>query len=134
MLTEGPIPRFAHGLIEYVAAIIFFAAPFVLSFDSGAATAVSIITGVVMLFVAAATEGPTSLVNQIPLAAHVALDYVIAIVLIAMPFIAGFSDETNPTVFFIAAGAVYLLVAIGTRFRPATGKEPEARSPRRRAR
>jgi uncharacterized membrane protein HdeD (DUF308 family) len=118
MLSEGPIPRFVHGLIEYVAAVVFFAAPFALSFDSGAATAVSIITGVVVLIVAAATEGPTSLVNQIPLAAHVALDYVLAIVLIAMPFVAGFSDETAPTVFFIAAGAVYLLVAIGTRFRP----------------
>ena len=134
MLTEGPIPRFAHGLIEYVAAVALFAAPFVLSFDAGAATAVSIIAGVVVLVVAAATDGPTSLVNSIPLAAHVVLDYVLALVLIAMPFIAGFSNETNPTVFFIALGVLHLLVTIGTRFRPATGTAPEARSPRRRAR
>jgi hypothetical protein len=134
MLSQGPIPRFVHGLLEYLAAVIFFAAPFVLSFESGAATAVSIVAGVLLLAVAAATEGPTSLVNQIPLAAHVALDYVFAVLLIAMPFIASFSDETAPTVFFLASGAVYLLVAIGTRFRPATGKEPEAQSPRRRAR
>jgi hypothetical protein len=118
MLREGPIPRFVHGMIEYVAAVLLFAAPFALSFDSGAATAVSIIAGVVVLVVAAATDGPTSLVNQIPLSAHVALDYVLAIVLIAMPFIAGFSDETAPTVFFIAIGVFHLLLTIGTRFRP----------------
>jgi hypothetical protein len=134
MLTQGPIPRFVHGMLEYLAAVLFFAAPFVLSFDSGAATAVSIIAGVVVLAVAAATEGPTSLVNQIPLSAHVALDYVFAVLLIAMPFIASFSNETAPTVFFIATGAIYLLVAIGTRFRAPTDKEPEAQSPRRHAR
>jgi hypothetical protein len=126
MLSQGPIPRFVHGLIEYVIAAILFAAPFVLSFDSNAAVAVSIITGVVVLVIAAATDGPTSLVNSIPQPAHVALDYVLAVVLIAMPFIAGFSDETNPTVFFIALGVLHLLVTIGTRFRKEESKQRRA--------
>ena len=119
MLSQGPIPRFVHGVIEYVAAVVLFAAPFALSFNAGAAVAASIIAGVVVLVVAASTDGPTSLVNSIPLSAHVVLDYVFALVLIAMPFIAGFSSETNPTVFFIALGVLHLLVTIGTRFRPA---------------
>jgi hypothetical protein len=131
MLTEGPIPRFVHGLVEYVAVVAFFAAPFVLGFDANAAVAVSIVAAVVLLFVAATTEGPTSLVDQIPLPAHVALDYVLAGALIAIPFIAGFSDETAPTVFFIGIGVLHLLITIGTRFR---GRAPEAQSPRRRAR
>jgi hypothetical protein len=137
MLSQGPIPRFVHGLIEYLAAVVFFAAPFVLSFDSGAAVAASIIAGVVVLVHTASTEGPTSLVNSVPLSAHVVLDYVFALLLIAMPFIAGFSSETNPTVFFIAIGVVYLLVAIGTRYRAEqTAAEPEqaGRSGRRRHR
>ncbi len=117
MLSQGPIPRFVHGFIEYAAAVLFFAAPFLFGFDSGAAVAASLIAGIVVLFLAAATEGPTSLINYVPLAAHVVLDYVLAILLIAVPFVAGFSDETGPTVFFIAVGAVYLLVAIGTRFK-----------------
>ncbi len=117
MLRDGPIPRFVHGFIEYVAAVVFFAAPFVLEFESGAAVAVSIIAGVAVLFLAAATEGPTSLINYVPLAAHVVLDYLLAVVLIAMPFIAGFSDETAPTVFFIGIGALHMLVTIGTRFK-----------------
>jgi hypothetical protein len=58
-------------------------------------------------------------VNQIPRAAHVALDYVLVVVLIALPFLAGFSDETAPTVVFIVVGVVHLLITIGTRFRTA---------------
>ncbi|HEY6779665.1 MAG TPA: hypothetical protein VI111_01855 [Thermoleophilaceae bacterium] len=117
MLKQGPIPRFVHGFLEYAAAVLFFAAPFLFGFDAGAAVAASIIAGVVVLFLAASTEGPSSLINYVPLAAHVVLDYVLAILLIAIPFIAGFSDETGPTVFFIAIGALYMLVAIGTRFK-----------------
>jgi uncharacterized membrane protein HdeD (DUF308 family) len=128
MLREGPIPRFVHGLIEYVAGVLLVIAPFVLSFDSGAAIAASLIVGVVVLVVAAATDGPTSLVNQIPLPAHVLLDYVLAVALLAIPFVAGFSDETAPTAFFIALGVVHLLVTIGTRFRK------DERPPRRRRR
>jgi hypothetical protein len=129
MLREGPIPRFVHGMIEYLAAIALFVAPLVLGFDAEAAIAAAIVAGVVVLFMAATTEGPTSLVNQLPLPAHVALDYVLAVVLIAIPFIAGFSDETAPTIFFIALGVLHLLVTIGTRFRRAES-ELEARRTR----
>jgi VIT1/CCC1 family predicted Fe2+/Mn2+ transporter len=117
MLRDGPIPRFLHGFVEYAAAALFFVAPFLLDFESGETVAVSMIAGVVVLFLAAATEGPTSLINYVPLAAHVVLDYVLAVLLIAMPFIAGFSDETAPTAFFIAIGALHLLITIGTRFK-----------------
>jgi hypothetical protein len=119
MLREGPIPRFVHGMIEYLAAVALFAAPFVLGFDAGAAVASSLIAGVVVLVVAACTDGPTSLVNQIPIPVHFMLDWLLALALIALPFAAGFSDETEPAVFFIALGVLHLLVTIGTRFRPA---------------
>lgn len=128
MLRQGPIPLFAHGAIEYLAGAVFIAAPFVLDFDSGAATALSIAIGVVVLAVAAATEGPTSLIEQIPQSAHVALDYVLAVILIAAPFLAGFSDETAPTALFIGLGVAHLLITIGTRFRPATAGPSEPRA------
>jgi hypothetical protein len=117
VIREGPIPRFVHGLVEYAAGVLLVAAPLLFGFDAGSAIAASIAAGVVVIVVAASTDGPTSLVNQIPLPAHVALDYVLALVLIAMPFIAGFSDETAPTTFFIALGIAHLLITIGTRFR-----------------
>ena len=116
VLRQGFIPRFVHGLIEYIAAAAFIVAPFLLDFDSGAATAVSIVTGVVVLVVAATSDGRTSLVNQIPVGVHVVLDFVLAVVLIGAPFLFGFSDESDPTAFFIGIGVLHLLVTIATRF------------------
>jgi hypothetical protein len=118
-MRDGPIPLVAHGFIEYVGGALFVALPFLLGYDSGAATALSIVIGVAMIGLAASTDGPTSLVNQIPRAAHVALDYVLVVVLIALPFLAGFSGETAPTVVFIVVGVAHLLITIGTRFRSA---------------
>ena len=129
MLREGPLPRFVHGLLEYAAAALFLAAPFLLGFDSGAATAASIVFGVLVLIVAATTEGPTSLIDQLPLSAHVALDYVLAVLLIALPFLAGFNDETEPTAFFVVVGVAHLLITIGTRFRAPTEARAESPSP-----
>ena len=116
MLRQGPIPRLAHGLIEYAAVVLFIAAPFLFSFDSDAATAVAVVGGVAVLLVAATTEGPTGLVSQIPIAAHVVLDYLLGALLIASPFLFTFSDESAPTAFFIAAGVVHMLVTVATRF------------------
>ena len=106
-----------HGLIEYVAGLAFLVAPFLLDYDSGAAKAASIVVGIAILAIAASSDGPTSLVNQIPVAAHVVLDYVLVVGLVALPFVAGFADETAPTAFFIALAVAHLLITIGTRFR-----------------
>ena len=122
VLRDGPIPRFAHGVIEYLAGVLCVAAPFLFDFDAWAATAVAVAVGVLLLVIAASTDGPTSLVNQIPLAAHVVLDYVLVAGLVALPFVAGFESETAPTACFIALAVTHLLVTIGTRFRrPAAG-------------
>jgi hypothetical protein len=118
MLGEGPIPRFIHGLLEYAAGAALIVSSFVLGFDANAAVAVSIVLGVLVIVVAASTEGPTSLSNVLQIQLHVLLDYALAALLIASPFLFGFSDETSPTAFFIALGVVHLLVTIGTRFLP----------------
>jgi hypothetical protein len=117
MLRDGPIPIFVHGLIEYAAGVLFIIAPFLLNFDSGAATAFSIIVGVAVISLTATSGLPVSLISSISRPAHVVLDYLLAVLLIASPFIFGFSDETGPTVFFIALGLAHLLITIGTRFR-----------------
>lgn len=130
MLRDGPIPRVVHGAIEYLAAVAFIVVPLLLDYRSDAAVAVSIVIGIVILVVAATTEGPTSLVNQIPVSAHVVLDYLLAVFLIASPFLFGFGDETAPLIFFLALGIAHLLLTIATRFLP-EGAEPAARGRRR---
>ena len=116
MLRQGPIPVALHGIVEYLAAVLFIAAPFVFGFKSDSATAVSIVVGVVVLAVAATTDGPTSLVNSLPVAVHVVLDFILAGLLIAAPFIFDFSDDGTSTAFFVVLGVVHLLLTIGTRF------------------
>jgi VIT1/CCC1 family predicted Fe2+/Mn2+ transporter len=124
MFKQGPIPAFVHGILEYVAGALFIAAPFVLAFDSDTATAVSIIAGVVVLIVAASTAMSTGLIKSIPVQAHVVLDYLLAILLIASPFLFGFDEDGTATAFFIVLGVLHLLVTIATRFI----REPRART------
>ena len=125
MFKQGPVPAFVHGIIEYLAAILFIAAPFIFNFDEDTATAVSLIVGVIVLIIAASTAWRTGLISSIPVQAHVMLDYVLAIFLIAAPFILGFSDDGTAAAFFIVIGVVHLLLTIATRF--VSDEPPRAR-------
>jgi hypothetical protein len=125
VFKEGPVPAFVHGVVEYLAALLFIAAPFIFSFDSDTAIAVSLIVGVLVLIIAASTAWRTGLINSIPIQAHVMLDYVLAIFLIAAPFVLGFSGDGTAAAFFIVLGVVHLLLTIATRF---VSDEPVARS------
>ena len=116
MFKQGPIPAFAHGVIEYLAAILLIAAPFLFSFDDGTATAVSIVAGVAVLIVTSCTALPTGIIKSIPVQAHVVLDYLLSASLIAAPFLFGFSGDGTATAFFIVLGVAYLLITIATRF------------------
>ena len=126
MFKQGPVPAFVHGLIEYVVGALFIAAPFLFSFDDGTATAVSIVAGVLLLVVTASTALPTGLIKSIPVHAHAILDFAAAAVLIAAPFLFGFSDDGTATAWFIVLGVLVLLLTIATRF------VSEGRPPRRR--
>jgi hypothetical protein len=126
VIREGPIPVFVHGLIEYAAGVVLVVAPFLLAFESDPATAVSIVVGVVVIAIAASTHGPTSLINSIPVYAHVLLDYGLSALLIGSPFIFGFSSESTETAFFIALGVAHLLITIGTRFERRRRRDEQA--------
>jgi hypothetical protein len=119
MLRQGPVSVFIHGVVEYAAAVLFIAAPFLFSFDAESATAISIVVGVVVLVVTASTDFPTGLARTIPVPIHAVLDFVTAGFLIAAPFLFSFQDENAPTAFFIVLGVVHLLLTIATRFLPA---------------
>lgn len=125
MLKNGPIPLFLHGVIEYLAGFIFILAPFVIDWDKPSATAVSLVVGVLVLFIAASSDLPTGLTKRIPKAVHVILDFALVALLLAAPFLFGFSERTEPTVFFLVIGAAHLLVTLGTRFRDGD-PEPES--------
>ena len=116
MFKQGPIPAYVHGIVEYLVAILFIAAPFIFDFKGSAPTALSLVVGVLLLIVAASTHWRTGLIDTIGVHAHAMIDYAVAVFLIASPFIFGFSDEGTPAAFFIVLGVVHLLLTIATRF------------------
>jgi hypothetical protein len=133
MFKQGPLPAFVHGVLEYLAAALLIAAPFLFPFANDTATAVSIVLGVILLAFTASSALPTGLIRSIPVQAHAVIDFGLAALLIASPFVFGFSGDGTATPFFIVLGVVHLLVTIATRFvreererpaRPATETPP----------
>ena len=116
MIHQGPIPYVVHIVLDYLLGAFLIVAPFLLGYDSGAATAVSIVLGVGLLVVTSSTDSRISLVDAIPIPVHVLLDIGAGILAIASPFLFGFSDESAPTAIFIATGVLEFLLVIGTRF------------------
>lgn len=127
MLKRGPVPAVVHGLVEYAAGLLLIVAPILVDYGSSGAVAVSVILGVLILIIAASTDMPTGLIAQIPVSAHVVLDFVLAAILIAAPFVFGFSAESTPTWIFVVLGILHLLMTIATRFQPDTGVGPAPR-------
>jgi phosphatidylserine synthase len=117
VLQQGPLPPFVHGAIEYAVAVLFIVAPFVFGFEETSATAASIVVGLVLLAFTAVSDLPTALVKSVSVGVHVTADIVLAVLLVALPFVLGFRDETAPTALFITVGVLHLLVTIATRFR-----------------
>ena len=128
MLRSGPVSAFIHGLVEYGAGALLMAAPFLFGYESDAATAVSVVTGVVLLAVTASSDLPTGLAKTVPVTIHVVLDFVVAGFLIASPFLFGYSEESAPTAVSIVLGVVHLLLTIATRFLPPRAQAPSARA------
>jgi hypothetical protein len=116
VFKQGPVPAFVHGIVEYAAAILFIAAPFIFDFSEDAPTALSLVVGVLLLVVGASTHWRTGLIDSIGVHAHAMFDFAVAVVLIASPFIFGYSDDGTAAAFFIVLGVVHLLLTIATRF------------------
>jgi hypothetical protein len=130
VLRQGPIAASLHGIIEYLAGILFVAAPFIFGYVDGWAVGVSIAVGVALLVLTAASALPTGLVRQIPVSVHLALDFIVAAFLIAAPFLFGFDWESAPLAVFLVAGVAHLLITIATRFRAPEPQGLAAGAPR----
>src|SRR3954452_24831097 len=104
-----PITSRMHGMLDYPVGIVLILAPWIFGFSDigGAATAVPIVIGVLVLAQSVMTDYELSLVDVLPLRTHLAMDVVAGIVLAASPFVFGFSDEA-PT-----AWRPHVLVGLG---------------------
>jgi hypothetical protein len=84
------------------------------------------VAGLIVLILTASTALPTGLIKSIPVQAHAVVDILLALLLIASPFLFAFTGDGTATAFFIVVGVAYLLITIATRF----VHEPRERRPR----
>jgi hypothetical protein len=116
-MPRGPLPLRAHQAIEPLAALILIAAPWIFGFsDNDTATTISVIAGVLVLLTGMTTRWRMSVAKLIPLRTHFMMDVGLGIALIAIPFIAGFSDDGGATRFFVIAGVLELGTALMTNW------------------
>jgi hypothetical protein len=116
LIREGPIPVFVHGVAEYGLGILFILSPFLFSFDSNLATAVAILVGAGIVVFGIVSDSPVGVMHNVPLAAHVVLDYVLALFLIVSPFIFSFTEDRGAFAFFVILGVGHLVLTTLTSF------------------
>ena len=106
-----------HGLLEYGVGVLLIASSSLFSLDS-LPRAVGILLGAAVLVISAVTDMPTALIRRLPLGTHILIDYAMGVLLIAAPFIFGFSDDAKALAVFLVIGIAYLTLTAITRFGP----------------
>ena len=100
-------------LIDYPAAVVLIAAPFVLKLGQSGPVAMwlSVLVGVAALLLAAVTDHPTGLVRIIPYWLHIRVDRAVGLVFVIAPFAFKF-DWLDASYYWILAAAVLLTTSV----------------------
>jgi hypothetical protein len=90
------IPRFVHGILDYVVGLLLISAPWLLGFaDQTAATYVPVALGVGVLLYSVLTNYELGLVRVLPFGVHLVLDFMSGALLAASPWLFGFADRVS---------------------------------------
>jgi len=104
-----------HGVLDYVLALAFLAAPGLVDFTDTAAN-LSYIVGVIYLGASLLTRYPLGAVKMIPFPVHGVIESIMAASWLAMPWLLGFAGDAAARNFFVAAGIGLLAVAALTDY------------------
>lgn len=107
-----------HGILDMLVTVVLFAAPTVLGFGTEA-TAVSYALGVAYVVIIGITAYPFGLAKILPFTVHGAIELGLSPLLIAMPWIAGFSNDSVGRSFFVIAGIALFGVWATTDYKAA---------------
>ena len=125
-----PITSRMHGMLDYPAGILLIAAPWIFGFsdEGGAAVAVPIVVGALIILQSLITDYELSVADILPLPAHLAMDVVLGVVLALSPFIFGFADEGgNAWIPHVVAGIALIGSGLMTRSHRETARRRETR-------
>lgn len=107
-------PR-THGYLDFLTVVIFLLAPTLLGLgELSAILAYSL--AVVHLIVTLASDFPFGVVKLIPFTVHGWIERMVGPLLIAIPFILNFSNEEAARNFYIAMGAIIIVVGMLTDY------------------
>jgi cbb3-type cytochrome oxidase subunit 1 len=83
----------AHGIIDYIVAVLLIAAPYILGFaNGGAAQWVPMLLGASIIVYSLLTRYEMSVAKLIPMPLHLGIDAIGGLLLIASPWLFGFAD------------------------------------------
>ncbi len=103
------ISPYAHGVVDYLTVVLFLAAPFLFAL-SPVATAICYILAGVHLLMTILTGFDLGGVWLIPFALHGIVEFVVAALLIAGPWLIGEPFSGNDIGFFMVMGALIFVV------------------------
>ena len=113
-----PLSPSAHGVADYLSSATFAAAPSLLRMPPAAATLARSL-GASYAGLSLATAYPLGAAKLVPFPAHLTIDFVMAPVIAAAPWLFGFSDDKPARNFFLAMAGVTAIVASLTQRRKA---------------
>jgi hypothetical protein len=104
------IPRFYHGVMDYLTGILLLAAPSLFGFAvlGGPAAWVPRVAGLMILVQAMSTDYELGVMKMLPIGMHLMTDYVLGALLIASPWLLGFSGVRVATMTVVIMGALVI--------------------------
>jgi hypothetical protein len=110
------LPAWFHAIADYAVAIGLIMIALAVG-GSGLAVASGVVIGAVVLVVSMLTRYPLGVVKVLPFKVHSAGDYLAATLLVASPFVLGFtSSDRALTVVYLVAGVAVLGVSLITNY------------------
>jgi hypothetical protein len=112
--TLGPV---SHGIIDYAMVVILIIGPRVAGFGTGRQAIFCYILAAVHLLMTLLTRFPLGVKKIIGFPLHGAIEALVSILLILLPWMANFFRGVNSRNFFIAIGVLIGVIALLTNYR-----------------
>jgi SPW repeat len=108
-------PR-AHGYLDYLTVVLFAGAPSVLAL-SGLPATLAYVLAAVHLVLTLVTHFPLGVAKLVPLPAHGAIELIVAVALVALPWLLGFAGDETARWFYVVMGIVIFVVWLLSRYK-----------------
>ncbi|OJH36053.1 hypothetical protein [Cystobacter ferrugineus] len=129
---KAPLSPKVHGYGDYFVVVLFALAPSLFGF-SGLPVVLCYVLAMMHLCMSLLTAYPLGVARLIPFPVHGTVEAVVAIALLAAPFLFGFSTVVTAHNFFIISAIGLFLVWLGTDYKAAE-RPMRGMGPRRHAR